>query len=487
MSGIIGEGAFGCVHKPPLQCSDKKMSYNGKISKLLSQPNEMERLLPMRAQLFSKDTAKYIINAPDVCSPRAEDLPQIKKCEGFKNVKNINKMKLYIYDDAGISLDDLTSGKYPEFIVDISLFRELSVLFDVLTVFLKKEFAHYDIKAENIMYNASAPAGERVKLIDFGIASFFVSIDNKFNNRNVAEASYMFRPPELPFLTAEKFNLYRTNQAQVYEKYNTQHGFMIDHTFDNIEHKDRLNRDALNSSIFNGGIDLKNAFLSAIRSIDSYGLGIALKRCLNYGQNNIPAEIYSALNELFYEMYHPDPKLRIGIEMARNRYNLIVGLPAHAATPRKKQKSSSPPRRAPSPPRRAPSPPRRAPLPRRAPSPPRRAPSPPRRAPSPPRRVLTPPLPPPHIPTPRSVSPPRRTPTPRADLPRAGPFTTVIPPPAAPSSPAAASRCPPEKEWYEPTKKCYIKCKAGQVRNPVTHRCKKAESGGRRRSFRRRW
>ena len=31
---VIGEGAFGCVHKPSLLCKDKKISYKNKIFRL---------------------------------------------------------------------------------------------------------------------------------------------------------------------------------------------------------------------------------------------------------------------------------------------------------------------------------------------------------------------------------------------------------------------------------------------------------------------
>ena len=35
MSEVIGEGSYGCVHRPSLQCTKKKVSKN-KISKLMT-------------------------------------------------------------------------------------------------------------------------------------------------------------------------------------------------------------------------------------------------------------------------------------------------------------------------------------------------------------------------------------------------------------------------------------------------------------------
>ena len=35
---VIGEGAFGCVHKPSLTCSNKRISYKNKISQSFLPP-----------------------------------------------------------------------------------------------------------------------------------------------------------------------------------------------------------------------------------------------------------------------------------------------------------------------------------------------------------------------------------------------------------------------------------------------------------------
>ena len=36
MSKVIGEGSYGCVHKPSLICKTKKMNYENKISKIMT-------------------------------------------------------------------------------------------------------------------------------------------------------------------------------------------------------------------------------------------------------------------------------------------------------------------------------------------------------------------------------------------------------------------------------------------------------------------
>ena len=37
MHKVIGEGSYGCVHRPSLTCKDKKIDYKNKISKLMTQ------------------------------------------------------------------------------------------------------------------------------------------------------------------------------------------------------------------------------------------------------------------------------------------------------------------------------------------------------------------------------------------------------------------------------------------------------------------
>ena len=36
MSIVIGEGTYGCVHKPPLLCEGETVAENNKISKLMT-------------------------------------------------------------------------------------------------------------------------------------------------------------------------------------------------------------------------------------------------------------------------------------------------------------------------------------------------------------------------------------------------------------------------------------------------------------------
>ena len=44
MSIVIGEGAAGCVHKPSLECKNKKIDYKNKVSKLMDIDNANDEL-----------------------------------------------------------------------------------------------------------------------------------------------------------------------------------------------------------------------------------------------------------------------------------------------------------------------------------------------------------------------------------------------------------------------------------------------------------
>ena len=42
---VLGEGTYGCVHKPSLKCKDRPdISYEGNISKIMDQQNAREEL-----------------------------------------------------------------------------------------------------------------------------------------------------------------------------------------------------------------------------------------------------------------------------------------------------------------------------------------------------------------------------------------------------------------------------------------------------------
>ena len=80
---VIGEGAYGCVHKPSLKCKDKSMAYSDKISKLLLNEDadiEMNTYLNMNKIDKSK---KYYLGKPIKCNLKNDKytLKSIKKCK----------------------------------------------------------------------------------------------------------------------------------------------------------------------------------------------------------------------------------------------------------------------------------------------------------------------------------------------------------------------------------------------------------------------
>jgi len=86
ISNIIGEGAFGCVHKPSLICSNKRISYKNKISKIMLS-NEAMKELNEYAMISSIDKKKeYYLGMPIKCKVKntVKAVKAIDKCKHIK-------------------------------------------------------------------------------------------------------------------------------------------------------------------------------------------------------------------------------------------------------------------------------------------------------------------------------------------------------------------------------------------------------------------
>lgn len=185
---IIGEGSYGCVHKPSLKCqTSDTVNYDNKVSKLLNNKNADTELKEYSILKDIDPKKKYYLGIPIKCIVKKSDknINNIKKCnrsDYFLN--NVNDMRLLVMKDGGSNISDvlnnLSKKTNDEKIktIDMLLVYLLNV-FSAIKLFVEKKVTHRDIKSENIVFDVNT---NTINIIDFGIMGKFSELITKAKN-----------------------------------------------------------------------------------------------------------------------------------------------------------------------------------------------------------------------------------------------------------------------------------------------------------------
>lgn len=180
---VIGEGSYGCVHDPSLKCdrSFSDVNYKNKVSKILSRRDANKELVEYAAIERADPNEQFYLGVPKNCPPAQSksNYQAVRECKKMGSNATIESTKhihpdyhLLVMNNGGMNLSDYAkSMKYapstPENRKKMEMFWiECHRLFLGLSVFLKQNIIHHDLKAQNIVYN---PTTNRVAFIDFGL------------------------------------------------------------------------------------------------------------------------------------------------------------------------------------------------------------------------------------------------------------------------------------------------------------------------------
>ena len=206
---VLGEGAYGCVHKPSLKCKDRPdMSYEGKLSKIMTKQHAISEMKEYDT-IDSVDTTKeFYLGKPDECYPviDTDTIKEVDKCKWIKS-KDINKMKLLIMQDGGLDLSgyiDTVNTKTKE---DAERFLiEAHRLVLGINVLGANGVIHHDLKPQNIVYNETE---DRINFIDFGHMTRYESLKNRsIQSRNSHAVEHWSFPLEMMFLNKKNYTEY---------------------------------------------------------------------------------------------------------------------------------------------------------------------------------------------------------------------------------------------------------------------------------------
>jgi len=366
---IIGEGTYGCVHKPSIHCKTPPkpgFNYNNYVSKIMKTKNAETELKEFVIIGKLDPTNEYHLGEPILCKPQlAEEniKSAISKCKhiDFSDVEaHPDKYSLLVLKFGGPDLKALCKTYMTKYLekdkeqrVD-KFWLEVHHLLKGLKFFRDNGIVHNDIKPQNILFNST---NGTMKYIDFGLMRtkkevissskandnflgiyhwsypFDCGLMNKqqFNN-------YLHRQPNrrifwkdqlselivsdskvnslnLPINNPSSFSILFTylNPDNTLPTASTQYGY-IDSFFDGF---DELIKTKSYGSILDDMTD----------SIDVFGLGFTLQfmaNCFNR-LNALSLEQYTRLSSFFHKMYDFNPSNRIiDVDALLNEYENIL-------------------------------------------------------------------------------------------------------------------------------------------------------------------
>jgi serine/threonine protein kinase len=357
----LGEGGFGCVHKPSLTCSNKNISYKNKISKFMLSEDAVDELKEY-ALIHNIDKNKdFYLGVPERCKVKKtkKALRAIKKCNhmvkryGTKTLnKSFKKFDLLIMDDGGIDIDYLS--KKMMFLTPTQenklklkkILNEFIRLFNGIHTFQKHNIAHHDIKPQNIVYNM---ATNRINFIDFGHMRNMNVEKQRAIKSHSSIYSYPFwnYPLEIQFLNKYYYTLFSTMTLAEREKWmmsleddlrknndtkfvKAYTGFMSDFLFEKSENeKNEIQQKYLMAFYKFITEEIKknnyNEILDkSIQTIDVYGLGLTLQYFMAHCKHLLDSSIIKTFEACFFNMITPDVYKRYTINKARDEYLHIL-------------------------------------------------------------------------------------------------------------------------------------------------------------------
>jgi len=364
-SDVIGEGGFGCIHKPSLICNNnKKIIYKNKVSKLLLTEHAISEL---KEYMLISDTDKkgeYFLGVPDLCVIKTTKtaMKSVQKCKRLikKNnnkpitKKNLQRYSVLIMNYGGIDLEKfgLMCGRMTDteknrgIVADF--WKETSRVLRGISTFQKNDIVHFDLKPHNIVYEKKA---KRLNFIDFGhMTKLSTSMEKSMQNDNsfTREAFWNY-PFEVQFLNRDKF--IQTASLSTEEKEEWYNRFLDDlqsrnntdfviayKTFmemytENLlpEEQDRIQRimqnDFLQMLLNDITVEKYEDILEkSTKTIDIYGCGLTFKYMLNYTRHLLPESFVSRMNDLCYFMTTPDVSKRYKIDTVIEKHLQIISL-----------------------------------------------------------------------------------------------------------------------------------------------------------------
>ena len=347
---VIGEGGYGCVHKPSLTCkkipkskSKSKFNYKSHISKIV-ELDEANRELKEILILGDADPDNlYHVGQPILCEPKLdkETFEALSKCKyvDINNIKrNPQNYRLLISKYGGEDLHKFFTYSLDDYLLKNRQQKVDTILISIhalirgLKVFKEHSLVHNDLKPQNILFNIETGA---MKFIDFGMMRNKKTIlEESMKSKNWLGVYHWSLPLECGLMNKDEYFKYKNmsyNEKQLYntklaeciilEKNNKNNDFSISSPesfktlFSYINPLYAIPNETTQygyiNSYFNGintlmreNISYEKVLNNIVDSIDIYGLGFTLLfiiNCLSH-RKAIDLDVFMKLSVFFNKM-----------------------------------------------------------------------------------------------------------------------------------------------------------------------------------------
>jgi len=215
---VIGEGSYGCVHKPSIHCKSdvyKNFNYDEYVSKIMKTKHAKDELNEFLVIGSYDKTNEYHLGEPVMCSPKLNDkvIHDIKKCHhisGQDVADNPEDYKVLLLKFGGPDLKHFCNDEIIEYLKTDKqektdkFWLEVHHLLKGLKFFNDNGIVHNDIKPHNILFDIKTG---KLKYIDFGLMRKKSDIKKSSeNNVNYLGSFHWSYPFDCGFMNREIYN-----------------------------------------------------------------------------------------------------------------------------------------------------------------------------------------------------------------------------------------------------------------------------------------
>ena len=340
---VLGEGTYGCIHKPSLKCKNKKINYKDKVSKFMNKIKANEEMKEYKSINKVDKNQEFYTGNPIKCKLEKSPIidSAIRKCQIFDSNKYFDDYSLLIMNDGGLDLEKFakkmhnkSKSKETEEIMEKFWIESYRILYG-LKIFSENDIIHRDLKPGNIVYNEDT---NRMNFIDFGLMESKKKIIRECKKSNYPWTVWWSLPFEFEFLNKNEFMNFANKSLEQKKEYFKNLIKKISHqnNYINIflsQITNNVNENIINLFIKNYYKTLINdiqkekydSFLEkSVNTIDIYGTSIAFLYVLKKTKHLIDEDFYKKLMNFFLRGCSSNLETRLEPNFILNEFEIIL-------------------------------------------------------------------------------------------------------------------------------------------------------------------
>ena len=340
---VLGEGTYGCIHKPSLKCKNGKINYKDKVSKFMNKIKANEEMKEYKTIDKVDKKQEFYTGKPIKCKLEKSPIVDaaIRKCDIFDSKLKFDDYSLLIINDGGLDLEkfakkmhDKPKNKETTEIMEKFWIDAYRIMYG-LNVFSENDIIHRDLKPSNIVYNKDT---RRMNFIDFGLMESKKNIIKECKKSNYMWDVWWSLPFEFGFLNKKIFmNFANKSLIQKNEFFeNVIEQIPIPTNYINIflsQITNNVSEDIIDLFMNNYYKTLindiqksnyKNFLEKSVNTIDTYGTSIAFLYVLKKTKHLMDKNMYNDLIHLFVRGCSSNLEIRPELEVILNEFENIL-------------------------------------------------------------------------------------------------------------------------------------------------------------------